>query len=164
MKPADLLRDRRDAIVERWLEAALATYPAPAAAVFTRRKDRFANPVGNSLRVGTAGIFDALLDGSDPATCQRHLREIIRIRAVQQLTAAQAVGFVFLLKDAVRAELATANGDPDPWSRLSEFDRRIDEIALVAFDVFVECREQICELRVNEVKRQVSWIMERQGQ
>jgi hypothetical protein len=164
MKLEDLLRLRKDAVVERWVEDVIHAYPAPAAAVLARRKDRFANPVGHSLRTGLAGIFEALLDGQDPPAIQRHLREIIRIRALQELTAPQAVGFVFGLKDAVRAELAPANGDPDLWSQLSQIDRRIDEIALVAFDVFVECREKVCELRVNEVKRQVSVYMERQSQ
>ncbi|MHC4128310.1 MAG: RsbRD N-terminal domain-containing protein [Planctomycetota bacterium] len=163
MKLADLLRDRRDAIVERWLEDVLSMYPAAAAGAFTRRKDPFANPVGNSLRTGTAGIFDALLDGMDTATIRRHLDEIIRIRAVQQLEAAQAVGFVFRLKDAVRAVLGPLNGDPGLPAELAEFERQVDEIALVAFAIFVECREQVCELRVNEVKRQVPWVMERQS-
>jgi len=164
MKLEGLLRLRKDAVVERWVEDVISSYPAPAAAVLTRRKDRFANPVGHSLRAGLGGIFAALLDGQDMPTIQRHLREIIRIRALQQFTAPQAVGFVFGLKDAVRAEIGPANGDPDLWSQLSEIDRRIDEIALVAFEVFVECREKVCELRVNEVKRQVSWVTERQSQ
>lgn len=164
MKLEELLRLRKDAVVERWVEDVISTYPAPAAALLARRKDRFANPVGHGLRTGLGGIFAALLDGQDTETIQRHLREIIRIRAVQQLTAAQAVGFVFRLKDAIRAGIGPANGDSELWSQVTDLDRRIDEIALAAFDVFVECREKVCELRVNEVKRRVSWITERQSQ
>jgi hypothetical protein len=163
MSLAGLLRDRRDAVAERWLEDVVSSYPAPAAAAFARRKDPFANPVGCSLRTGLGGILEAVLGGSDPEATRRHLREIIRIRAVQQLTAAQAVAFVFRLKDAIRAELGPPNGDPGSWSELADLERGIDEIALTAFDVFAECREQICGLRVNEVKRQVSWVMERQS-
>ena len=32
-------------------------------------------------------------------------------------------------------------------------DSRIDALALRAFDVYMGCREQVYELRVNEVKR-----------
>ena len=32
------------------------------------------------------------------------------------------------------------------------FEPGIDKLASVAFDKYVECREQICELRVKEVK------------
>ncbi|MHC4082985.1 MAG: RsbRD N-terminal domain-containing protein [Planctomycetota bacterium] len=164
MKLEDLLRDRKDAVVQRWVEDVMSAYPAPAAAVLARRKDRFANPVGHSLRAGLGGIFEELLDGHDAGTIQRHLREIIRIRAVQQLTAAQAVGFVFRLKDAVRAEIGTADRAATLGSDLADLERKVDEIALAAFGIYVECREQICELRVNEVKRRVSWVMERQSQ
>jgi hypothetical protein len=164
MKLADQLRDRRDAIAQRWVEDVLSAYPAPAAKVFSRRKDAFANPVGTSLRVGTAGILAALLDGMDDAAIRQHLDEIIRVRAVQQLTAAQAVGFVFRLRDALRAELGPPDSDPRVLAELAEIDRRIDEIALAAFDVYAACREQVCALRINEVKRQVSVYMERQSQ
>jgi signal transduction histidine kinase len=157
------LRDHRDAIVERWLDAALSAYPAPAAKALARRRDRFANPVGHSLRTGLGGILEALLEVAPGPDARRHLREIIRIRAVQQLTAAQAVGFVFGLKDAIRAELEPLNGDPGLRAELAELERRIDEFALAAFEVYAECREHICELRVNEVKRQVAWVMERQS-
>ncbi|MHC4767950.1 MAG: RsbRD N-terminal domain-containing protein [Planctomycetota bacterium] len=142
----------------------LSTYPAAAAKTFARRKDAFANPVGHSLRVGTAGILTALLDGMDDAVIRQHLDEIIRIRAVQQLTATQAVGFVFRLRDAVRAELGPPGGDPTVLAELAEIDRRIDAIALAAFDVYASCREQVCELRINEVKRQVSVYVETQSE
>ena len=46
-------------------------------------------------------------------------------------------------------------------SELAKLEADIDRIALAAFDVYVQCREQLCELRVNEVKRRVSWVMER---
>jgi hypothetical protein len=111
--------------------------------------------------VGTRGIFEALLDGADAEKIRQHLHEIVRIRAVQEFSASEAVRFVFHLKAAVRAELTKASRDRRFSSELAEFEDQIDRIALVAFDVFVECREQVCELRVNEVKRRVSWVVDR---
>jgi hypothetical protein len=163
MKLAELLRDNRDAIVRRWLEDALAAYPDKATSLFARQQDPFANPVGASLRTGLAGIFAALLDGTEAAACPRHLEDIIRIRAVQQLSATEAVGFVLGLKDAIRAVLPAFNGDATLAADLAGFERRIDGVALAAFDVYARCREQVCELRVNEVKRRVAWVMERQN-
>lgn len=161
-----LLREHKDAIVRRWFEEVLASYPGDACAAFMRQKDRFANPVGHSLRVGTRLIFEALLDGMDAEgmddeKVRSYLREIIKIRSVQQFSASQAVSFVFQLKGGIRAELGKAVVDPRYSSALAEFERQIDRIALGAFDVFVECREQVCELRVNEAKRRVSWVMEK---
>ena len=42
---------------------------------------------------------------------------------------------------------------------MAEVDDQIDRFALAAFDVFAHCREQLCDLRVSEMKRRVSWIM-----
>ena len=100
----------------------------------------------------------------DAEKIRQYLRQIIKIRAVQQLSASQALCFVFQLKQAVRAELAEAVKEPWCFSELAKLDGRIDQIALASFDVFVQCREQVCELRVNEVKRQVSWIMGKIGE
>jgi hypothetical protein len=47
---------------------------------------------------------------------------------------------------------------------LVEFEAEIDRVALAGFDVFVECREQVSELRINEVKRRVSWIVEKMNE
>lgn len=154
-----LLRERRDAIARSWLEGTLATYPGNSAAIFAREKDRFANPVGHSLRVGSEGILDAVLDGTDIEEAQKHLREIIKIRAIQQFAPSQAVGFVLQLKEVFRAGLGGAAADPEFSEELAAIDAQVDRIALVAFDTYVECREQLYELRINEVKRQVSWIM-----
>jgi hypothetical protein len=68
------------------------------------------------------------------------------------------------LKQAVRTELGKAAADPKIASKLVKFEARVDRIALAGFEIFVECREQLSELRVNEVKRRVSWILEKMNQ
>jgi len=158
----ELLRNNRDMIVQRWFEDGLATYPEESVSAFKRQKDPFANPVGHSLRLGTRGIFDALLDGAGSDEIQQHLIEIVKIRAVQQISASEAIRFVFLLKQAVRAELGgDAVRDSQIVGELEAFDGEVDRVALVAFDTYVQCREQVSELRISEVKRQVSWIIDR---
>ena len=155
----ELLQQNKDDIVERWLKGALSVYPDEATAAFQRQKDPFANPIGHRLRMGTREIFEALLDGMDGAKIRQHLHEIISIRAVQELPPSRTVAFVFELKDAVREALGKAAEDPRFTSELARLDGQIDRIALDAFDVFAECRERLCELRVNEIKRQVSWVV-----
>ena len=160
------LRKNKDTIVRRWLEGVLATYPEESRAAFARQKDPFANPIGHALRVAAPALFEALFDGVDALDAEeirRHLREIIKIRAVQEFSASAAVGFVFQLKQSIRTELGKAIEDPRVAAELVEFEGRIDRMALAAFDVFVECREQVCELRINEVKRSVSWVAEKKS-
>jgi len=155
----ELLQQNKNAIVGRWLEVALAVYPNEASAAFQRQKDPFANPVGHRLQTGTRVIFEELLGGMDAAAIRQHLHEIISTRAVQDLPPSRIVGFVFELKDAIRKELGGAADEPQFASDLTGLDNQIDRIALDAFDIFAECRERLCELRVNEVKRQVAWIV-----
>ncbi len=164
MELRERLQSKKEAIIRRWLHDALATYPDEGAAAFGCEKDPFANPVGHSLRVGTRGIFEALLEGTDADETHQYLHEIIRIRAVQQFSPSQSLAFVFGLKKAIRAELGGAATDGRFAPELAEIDERIDRIALAAFDIFVQCREQVYELRVNEAKRRVSWIVEKMNE
>ena len=155
------LLEEREAIGQAWLASALATYPGNSAAVFAREKDPFANPVGHSLRVGMQAILDALLQGKNVSDVREQLQDIMKIRAVQQFTPSQAVEFVFRLKGVLRARLGEMAADPECVSELTELDTEIDRIALESFDIFVGCRERVYELRINEVKRQVSWVADR---
>ena len=157
MQFRQLIQEHAQATTDRWCRAVLDTYPEQAAILFGKRKNQFANPVGHSMREGTRAIVDALISGTQLDEARRGLTEIIRIRAVQQFSPSQAVGFVFLLKDAMRSELGAVLGDSKHAAAWMELESQIDQLALAAFDVFVECREQVFELRMNELKRQMPW-------
>jgi len=167
---SERLRQKSASIAERWLTAALAAYPADSAAAFRRQRDPFANPVGHALRTGTRAAVDALLEGRTSEEICSHLDDVLKMRAVQELQPSQAIGFVFSLKEAVRGELRSDGstlecGDSSPplASELAELDRCIDRVALAAFDLYTRYRGQICELRINEVKRNVAEIARRMG-
>jgi hypothetical protein len=154
------LEQRKDAIVGRWLDAALSAYPADGGAFFKRGRDRFANPVGHSVREGTRRLFDALIQGTTGPELDELLRDMLRIRAVQEMAPSTAVGFVLDLKTAVRAELG-APGEPSRETALAALDDRIDRLALAAFDIYVEFRDELARIRIREVQRKVSWIVDR---
>jgi hypothetical protein len=157
----ELLREHRAAIARRWYEDVLGTYPEEAGVAFTRERDRFANPVGHQLREATQKAVDALVEGLDAETTAHQLDELIRIRAVQRFSPSHALAFIFRLKGIVRAELGPPGEHPATAAEWDELDRRIDRLALSAFDAYTQCREQVCELRVNEVKRQVAWVLDK---
>lgn len=155
------LRKNRDSIVARWQQDTFASYADDASRFFAREKNKFANPVGTALRDGTFAIFDSLAAGMDEDLVCRNLNEIIKIRAIQDFSPSRATSFVFLLKNAIRAELADVEMNEETRRDLADIDATIDQIALFAFDIYVKCREQMYELRVNEVKRSVSLLMKR---
>jgi RsbT co-antagonist protein rsbRD N-terminal domain len=160
----DLLERHADAVVARWCDEVLAQYPDRAYAAWTREQDRFANPVGHSVRTGTRGTFAAVLSGGEPGALRAALDEMIRIRAVQQMSATAAVGFVFMLRDIIHDELGKELADARLRPQVAELERRIDAAALAAFDLYAEHRQRLSELRISELKRNIPWAVGRAGQ
>jgi len=159
------LRLKRETLVERWLDAVLETYSTKGAEVFRREEDPFANPVGHALKRAVHGVVDSLLDEQlNEDAVRNHLNEMLRIRAVQDFAPSGAVGIVFDLKRVIREEVADVVENSDALAELAEMERIVDRIALLAFDSFVQHREQVYQLRINEVKRRVAWVVERLNQ
>ena len=156
----DLLHSKKAAIHQRWLEKTLEAYAPDASAFFGRQKDQFANPVGQALRAGTQTLLECLLGELDPEKVCGCLEEIVKIRSIQDFTPAQALSFVFSLKQVIREDLP-GELDAGQAAELVELETRIDQLALFAFDVYVKCRERLYEIRVSEVKRSVSGLMRR---
>jgi hypothetical protein len=156
----EVLAAKRDAIVQAWLARTLQTYPEHTSRFLDRERDRFRNPVGHSLKEALPALFDELLGDMDAARIAPLLDGIVRIRAVQDFTAAQAVAFLFLLKKVVREALGGAAPGGVTGGEVASLEERIDEMALLAFDLFVKCRERIYEIRTNEARRRV-YLLER---
>jgi hypothetical protein len=157
MDLARVLEEKKSAILDRWFDLVLETYPADTQRFLKKQKSRFGNPVAHEISQGIEGIFDQLLKGAGEEAISPFLDRIVRIRAVQELTPAQALAFVFGLKRVIREELA---GRPFP-AELVEFEARIDHLALLAFNIYVGCKEQIFQLRVDEVKNRVGALLRR---
>lgn len=141
-------------VLSRWNRLILETYPEDTSRFLQDEKDRFVNPVGYAISQETKVIFGELLHGMDAEKLTCSLDEIIRIRTVQDFSPSQAVGFVFLLKQAVREELAGNKTENGYYAELLDIEARIDKLALLAFDVHTKCREKVCEIRMNEVASQ----------
>jgi hypothetical protein len=80
-----------------------------------------------------------------------YIDPIIRIRAVQSiLSPSQATSFIFFLKKAIRENLTKELKDIEITNELLIFELKIDEVGLIAFDVFMKCREQVYAIKANE--------------
>ena len=144
-----LLAPKKKAIIQKWIDQVLDTYGAPD--FFKKQKDRFANPIGSTISNGLQNLYSILVEERDLGEATKPLEEIIKIRAVQDFTPSNAVSFVYLLKNIVREELAKEKNREEVLGTLSALDSRIDKIALMAFDFYMDCRERLHQIRVNEV-------------
>ncbi len=141
------LAGKRGAILKKWLEQTLASYPGQTTGFLRNEKDRFRNPVGHTLKEGLATLLDEIVGEMDAAKIRPALESIVRLRAVQDFTPTQATGFVFALRQILSGNLE--GGGPTTWQK------RIDEMALLAFDLYMKCREEIYEIKARERQREV---------
>jgi len=149
-----LLSQKRTAILKKWFEFVSDTYPANTASFLQQEKDRFANPVGHTLTQELDGIYQELLGEMKQERLTPSLENILKIRAVQDFAPAEATGFVFLLKKAIREELAAELKDSRLALDFLEFESKIDRLALIAFDVYVGCRDKIHEISLKQIKNE----------
>ena len=142
----------KEAIAEVWLGRVLRSYPSESAKFLATERDRFRNPVGSTIRRALGTLLDELLLGMDRNRIDESLDSIMQIRAVQDLPPSQALEFLFQLKDILRHQLAGAEREL--------LDGRIDELALLAFDLYVKYRERTYQAKANEARRRV-FVLER---
>ena len=148
----DLLKKNKAAILERWFHLILETYPANTAAMMRKDKNQFTNPVGTTLSREIEVLFKNLCEGSQDEKCQSSLDSILKIRSVQDFSPSKAVGFIFLLKRAIGETLKNEICKESVMDEWMKFQSKIDDLALQAFDIYMDCREKICEIRVNQAK------------
>jgi hypothetical protein len=163
MKLTNLLTQNKSSLVDKWLQLIFASYPPEAAIFLKKEKDRFDNPMGIRLAEGTKAIFETLIQETATEKVLASLDEVIRIRALQDFSPAQALAFIFLLKNVIREELAKEIREQDLAGEVLELESRIDGLALLGFDVYTRRREKLCEIRINEMKNRVSGLMRRTG-
>ena len=163
MKLGRLLAKHKKAIVEKWYDLVIDTYPPDTARFLKSQADPFANPVGSTTIKSLDAIFDQLLVGADRDTTDAHLDPIIRIRAVQNFTPSQAVGFIPSLKSIIREQLSGQLDTPEILKEMATLDIQIDDLCLLGFDIYMKCKETIFQIKANEQRNRVFSAFERAG-
>lgn len=156
-----LLTERKKEILKRWLSETLATYPGDAARFMQNEFNQFANPVGQTFAQEFEAIYEIIKSEENHGEISGALEKSLKIRAVQDFSASQAVAFVFFLKKAIREELADQIGNM--VAELLALESRIDSVALHLFDRFMADREKLYSIRLNEARRSLARNMERFG-
>ena len=142
----------QQAITEQWLGRVLRTYPGQTAQFLGEEKDPFRNPAGHAFQQALSILVEELLLGMEPGRVTAALDSIVQIRAVQDFAPGEALRFLFQLKDILR--------DQSPGPALDLLYSRIDEMALLAFNLYMKYREKTYEARTNESRRRV-YVLER---
>lgn len=150
MDLSEALDNHREKIVNRWVEYALSSYKSSE--FFLREDNAFANPVGGITRQALDKLFVFLAENADPEKFSAPVGEIMRLRSVQEFTASQAVAPINAVKHIVREVLSEDKQNHELVNDLYDFEFAVDLAMLSAFDIYMECRERLYNVRIRELK------------
>lgn len=149
------IKKNRDQLLESWFDATINTYPEESARILGKKSDRFDNPIGAVTRETLEDVLNLITEDFSREGLEKALDPVIRIRAVQTFDPANAVSFVFALKEIGESVIEKAD--------IINFYRLVDEMALAAFNRYMKCREDIFLLKATESKRRIHRAFERAG-
>ncbi|MBC8391617.1 MAG: RsbRD N-terminal domain-containing protein [Deltaproteobacteria bacterium] len=158
-----LLTKKKTAIVQKWFDMVIETYPADSAKFYKSQKDPFANPVGRNTFNALKILFDQLLHEMDHGAIKSSLDPIIRIRAVQDFSPSQATAFIFFLKKIIRDQFDNEIKNSLNVDELLHFESKIDQLCLIAFNIYAECREKLYKIKSFEERNRTFKAFERAG-
>lgn len=164
MTAFELLQRKRAVIIKKWFNAIIAEYPPDTALFLKKERDQFNNPVGQAIRSDIEEFFDEFLEDESSEKGRSLLDRVIRIRAVQDFSPGDAVAFVFTLKEIIRTEIGPDLKKSKQIEQLLSLESKIDRMALFAFQVYMDCRERVYQIKANELKRMSNRIYERYNQ
>jgi len=133
--------DLAEQIAEVWLAQTLDSYPAAVRSTLVYETDPFRNPAGFAIKASLQTLTHEVLGAMNKRAIEPALDALMRLRAVQDFSSADAIEFIFDL----RAAVTRVAGSLPP-----DFDTRVDELARIAFVKYSECRTQIATLCAKE--------------
>ncbi|NIP41374.1 MAG: hypothetical protein GWO41_04595 [candidate division Zixibacteria bacterium] len=157
----DVLKEKRSEILKNWQNRIFESYHPDSRKFFQDERDRFNNPVGACIKRETETILNGLIDNIEAVKMIDSMDNLVRVRSVQDFTPSQAVNFMYLLKDVLKAACAEELEEHEITRQLIDFEIRIDRLTFLAFDVYMNCREQINRIRLKEVRDRSAVLFER---
>jgi hypothetical protein len=150
MDLAEAFRNYEDKIVDQWVDYTLSSYKSST--FFKKAPDKFANPVGGNTREALGQLFKLLTKNADPKEFVTPLDQIMRIRSIQEFSASEAVAPIHAVKHITRELLAKDSERKQFIADLYDFEFAVDLAVLAAFDLYMQCREQLYKVRIKEIK------------
>jgi hypothetical protein len=163
MDLTQLLQRHKRTILDQWFDLLLESYPSDTAIFIKSQKDPFHNPVGDAAHRGMEALFGGIVEGMDSETATSFLDPIIRIRAIQKFTPAQAVSFVFQLKSVLKKQFRKELADPKMSGQFEGIWNRIDDLGLLAFNIYMQCRETLYQIQADEIRNRTFKALKRSG-
>lgn len=147
---AEGFRNHKEKIVDKWVEYTLSTYKSSK--FFKGEQDKFSNPVGSNVRDALTTLFNLLSKGEDLKNFKEPLDQLISIRSVQQFTPSQALAPLNAVKHITRDVFKKDKERSHLVEELYDFEFNVDLAVLAGFDIYMEYRERLYQIRVEEIR------------
>ncbi len=153
-------QEAKDKVLEKWLADFFKHYGIDAQGVSRTVDDRFMNPVGFVVKNATKILFSAVIgEEIEREEVQKQVYELMRIQAIQQLSPAQAhLPFIALKEHLFQLLNSDLNGKEN-FLEFKTMTDRVDTLMLMAFDVFMQDKEVLYRVRVQELKNAQAQIL-----
>jgi len=156
----EMIKIKRSSIIKGWTARIFDTYASETSGFLSKDKDQFSNPVGFTISTGAEKIVDEIISDRNLTSIKLHLIDILKIRAVQEFTPSEAVGFIYLLKDVIHHEFAEELKNEPISTELKDLYSFIDQMVLVAIDIYLELRETVYRIRLKELRNKSTSIQQ----
>lgn len=143
---------KRKKILRLWYQEVLECFPKQSRVLIASNADRFSNPIGFTLGEGIEEIFSFLVGEKSLPEIDSALGRLIKLKAIQEVRDTNQLAFLFSLKRIVRENCGAYSKGFSEIRELLEIESRLDQIVQKAYEIYVQSREKILELQVNEIK------------
>ncbi len=111
---------------------------------------RYSNPVAYHVDKTAHEVVEYLFSEDNEPTIPESVDDLCRLKALQDPVPSSALSPFSELRTIVFSRIGSADADSGTMTKV---DKRIDACLLHAMDYYCQCREQIMQLRVDEIKR-----------
>ncbi|MFH1761715.1 MAG: RsbRD N-terminal domain-containing protein [bacterium] len=158
-----ILKQKQTEIIQKWFKAAISSYVPESRNFLQNQKDQFSNPVGCTTREGLGLLFGEMFNGMNMEKIRNHLEPIIKIRAVQIESPAQALDFIFYLKKILIEELSELLDNRDHFMEFLKIESRIDKLGQIAFNIYSECKTKLYTINMENQTRRIAVLLTKAG-
>lgn len=158
------IQKKRETVLKQWFQTVLDAFPPQARMLIAKGTDRFSNPIGFTLSEGLEAVLDGLLDNSPPEAVEPALAQIIKLRAIQPDRKEDPLAFLYQLKPILREICGARKRGFDQLGDLLDLEDALDAIIRQGQDIYVQSREKILELQVNEMKNKTHMLRRLAGE
>lgn len=156
----EIIYARREKWISKWFEGLMHSYPEESARFFKDTRDPFSNPVGSALEKGIRALFDVVsADIFDSRAAHEALEPMIRIRALQEFSPSEALGFIPKIKSIIKQDPAVKEQGGAAADSLGRIADNSDKALLTAFDLYMDCKKHVYNLRARQARDGVRQLL-----